>query len=89
MIGVSVEPDGVPVGISPTSTPESSREWKSCCYSIHPASTKYFIQVGILSSLIIFSATMLVVDDRCESQRNYGSLLMVCLGTFLPAPKMA
>ena len=87
MIGVSIEPVA-PVSSPRNSTPVSSREWKSCCYSIHPASTKYFIQVGILSSLIVFSATMLVVDNRCESQRNYSSLLMVCLGTMVPAPKM-
>ncbi len=92
MIGVSIEPVA-PVSSPRNSTPVSSspskNEWKSCCLTVNPSAVKYFIQVGILSSLIIFSATMLVVDDRCESQRNYGSLLMVCLGTFLPAPKMA
>ncbi len=86
MIGVSIEP------VAPVSSPSNStppkNEWKSCCYSIHPASTKYFIQVVVLASLIIFSASMLVLDERCESQRNYSSLLMLCLGAFLPAPKM-
>ncbi len=81
MNGVSIEP----VAPSPRN---SKTEWKSCCYTINPSSTKYFIQVAILSSLIAYSATMLIVDNRCESQRNYGSLLMVCLGCFLPAPKM-
>ena len=84
MNGISIEP--VPTVSSPRN---SKNEWKSCCYSIHPASTKYFIQIGILSSLIVFSAVMLVVDDRCESQRNYSSLLMICLGTMVPSPKMA
>ena len=86
MNGISIEPV-VPVSSSPR-TSNSKSEWKSCCYTIHPSSTKYFIQVAILASLIVYSATMLIVDGRCESQRNYGSLLMVCLGTFLPAPKM-
>ena len=67
---------------------ESSQTWKSCCFIINPNAVKYFTQVTILSSLIIFSAVMLVVDQRCESQRNYGSLLMVCLGVFLPQPKI-
>ena len=80
MIGISVEP------VSPSS--RNPIVWKSCCLTVNPSAIKYFIQVGVLVSLIIFSATMLVIDDRCESQRNYGSLLMVCLGTFLPAPKM-
>ena len=67
---------------------KESDEWKSCCLKVDKQAVKYFIQVGILGSLIVFSATMLVIDDRCESQRNYGSLLMVCLGTFIPSPKL-
>lgn len=86
MNGISIEP----VCPVTSSSPRNSRaEWKSCCYTIHPTSTKYFIQVAILASLIVYSATMLIVDNRCESQRNYGSLLMVCLGVFLPQPKMS
>ena len=64
-------------------------EWKSCCFSMNSSAVKYFVQIGVLSGLIIFSATMLVIDKNCESQRNYGSLLMVCLGCFLPQPKMS
>jgi hypothetical protein len=67
---------------------EITQTWKSCCFTINPNAVKYFTQVIILSSLIIFSAVMLVVDERCESQRNYGSLLMICLGVFLPQPKI-
>ena len=80
-VNISVEP----VLSSPIN---SKKEWKSCCFSINQNAVKYFVQVGVLSSLIIFSASMLVIDRNCESQRNYGSLLMVCLGCFLPAPKM-
>ena len=84
MNGISIEPV-VPV----SSSPRNSRvEWKSCCLTVNPSAVKYFIQVTILASLIVYSATMLIVDNRCESQRNYGSLLMVCLGVFLPQPKM-
>ena len=54
-------------------------EWKSCCLKADKNAVKYFIQVGILSGLILFSATMLVVDRDCNSQRNYSSLLMICL----------
>ena len=66
----------------------SKKEWKSCCFKINQSAAKYFVQVAILSGLIVFSAAMLVIDKDCNSQRNYGSLLMVCLGCFLPAPKM-
>ena len=70
-------------------TPQSKQLiWKSCCFSINPSAVKYFVQVLILSSLIIYSAVMLVVNPECESQRNYSSLLMICLGCFLPTPKI-
>ncbi len=67
---------------------ENTQTWRSCCFIVNPNALKYFTQITILSSLIIFSAVMLVVDKTCESQRNYGSLLMVCLGVFLPQPKL-
>ncbi len=63
--------------------------WKSCCLTINKNALKYFTQVGILGGLIIFSATMLVVDTNCESQRNYSSLLMISLGTLIPSPKLS
>ena len=69
-------------------SPKEKTEWRSCCFSINQSATKYFVQIGILSSLIVYSATMLVIDRNCESQRNYGSLLMICLGTLVPSPKM-
>jgi len=69
--------------------PEDTTTWKSCCLRVDKNAMKYFIQVGILSGLIIFSATMLVIDERCESQRNYSSLLMFCIGAFLPSPKLS
>jgi hypothetical protein len=63
-------------------------EWRSCCLKADKNAVKYFIQVGILSSLIIFSAVMLAVDKDCNSQRNYSSLLMISLGTLIPSPKL-
>ena len=71
-----------------TTEEEPNGEWKSCCLRVDKTMVKYIIQVGILGGLITFSACMLVVDRTCESQRNYSSLLMVCLGCFLPSPKM-
>ena len=63
-------------------------EWQSCCLKADKNALKYFIQVGVLSGLIVFSASMLVIDKDCNSQRNYRSLLMISLGVFLPQPKM-
>ncbi len=72
-------------------TPEENDndEWKSLCLRVDKNAMKYFVQVGLLSGLIVFSAAMLVVDKDCNSQRNYSSLLMVCLGCFLPSPKIS
>jgi len=64
-----------------------SAEWKSCCFKLDKNAAKYITQVSILGGLIIFSATMLVIDKDCNSQRNYSSLLMICLGTLIPSPK--
>ena len=63
--------------------------WKSCCFTINPSATTYFIQVSILSGLIIYSAVMLVINQECNSQRNYSSLLLFCLGTLTPSPRMS
>jgi len=63
-------------------------EWQSCCLKADKNAMKYFIQVGVLSGLIVFSASMLVIDKDCNSQRNYSSLLMISLGTLIPSPKL-
>ena len=63
--------------------------WKSCCFTINTSATKYFVQVSILASLIVYSATMLVIIPECNSQRNYSSLLLFCLGILTPTPKMS
>ena len=62
--------------------------WKSCCIRADKQAVKYFIQVGILASLILTSLTMLIVNDECNSQRNWSGLLMVSVGLLLPNPKM-
>ena len=66
----------------------TNETWKSCCLTMDKGAIKYFSQIFILSGLILFSATMLVIDKDCNSQRNYSSLLMICLGVFLPNPKL-
>jgi hypothetical protein len=93
LMGVSIAPSNNQINTLSKSAlsrnTKERQEWRSCCFSINQSAVKYFVQITILSSLIIFSATMLVIDKNCESQRNYGSLLMVCLGCFLPTPKMS
>jgi hypothetical protein len=62
--------------------------WKSCCITVDKSAVKYIIQVIILSSLIISSVVMIIVDKDCNSQRYYAGILMVCLGVFLPSPRI-
>ena len=69
MNGISIEPV--------TADSPQKPEWRSCCLTVNPSAVKYFVQISILISLIVYSATMLIVDNRCESQRNYGGLLML------------
>ncbi len=86
MESISIDPV-VAIQSNAPGTPKS-REWRSCCFSINTSATKYFVQVTVLSSLIVFSAVMLVIVPECESQRNYSSLLLFCLGILTPTPKM-
>ena len=86
MESISIDPV-VTIHPNAPETPKS-REWRSCCFSINTSATKYFVQVTVLASLIVFSAVMLVMVPECESQRNYSSLLLFCLGILTPTPKM-
>jgi hypothetical protein len=70
-------------------TSKDATEWTSCCLRVDKNAVKYVVQVSILSGLIVFSAVMLVVEPQCESQRNYSSLLLFCLGILSPTPKMS
>jgi hypothetical protein len=64
------------------------KAWKSCCFSVSPIAVKFFIQVVVLGGLIISSVVMIIVDKECNSQKWYSGLLTLCLGVFLPAPRM-
>jgi hypothetical protein len=82
MDNITIEPV---CAVSPINT---NKKWESCCFKINQSATRYFVQVGVLSGLIIYSATMMVIMPDCNSQRNYSSLLLFCLGILAPSPKM-
>ena len=67
---------------------EEETEWKSCCLRVDKGMVKYIIQIGILGGLIIFSSVMLVLSPECNTNRNYASLLMVCIGIIIPQPHL-
>ena len=68
---------------------ESRNELKSCCFMIDHNAARFFSQIFVLIGLIVYSAVMLVVNEDCNSQRNYSSILTLCLGAFLPSPKIS
>ena len=62
--------------------------WKSFCFEIDRDSVRYFTQVGVLVAAGVFSGVMLVINPECNAQRNYSAILMMCLGVFIPTPKI-
>ena len=68
---------------------ENRNELKSCCFKIDHNAARFFSQIFVLIGLIVYSAVMLVVNEDCNSQRNYSSILTLCLGAFLPSPKIS
>ena len=68
---------------------DNMNELKSCCFKIDHNAARFFSQIFVLIGLIVYSAVMLVVNEDCNSQRNYSSILTLCLGAFLPSPKIS
>ena len=58
---------------------EIRNELKSCCFKIDHNAARFFRQIFVLIGLIVYSAVILVVNEDCNSQRNYSSILTLCL----------
>ena len=58
---------------------EIRNELKSCCFKIDHNAARFFSQIFVLIGLIVYSAVMLVANEDCNSQRNYSSILTLCL----------
>ena len=67
---------------------EQKSTWDSCCLTCDKVAVKYFIQIGVLGSLIITSVIMTIINEDCSSQRNWSNLLTLCLGILCPSPIM-
>ena len=74
--------------VSHTSRVESERIWKSCCITMDKSAVKYFFQVGVLGTIIGSAIAMLIIHPNCDEQRNWSAILMLCLGVFVPTPRM-
>ena len=80
---------GVPVNINmDILNSDNKSTWDSCCLTCDKIAVKYFIQIGVLGTLIITSVVMTIENDECSSQRNWSNLLTLCLGILCPSPIM-
>ena len=62
-------------------------EWEFCCSRSSRDAVKYMTQIGIASSILIFSFIRLSVTD--DDKEIYYSLISFVLGVIFPSPSFA
>lgn len=61
-----------------------NRAWKSCCFNLHPASTKFFGKLTVSLIIIALSSYQLITNvNNCSVQIGYSSLISLTLGAWL------
>lgn len=61
-----------------------NRAWKSCCFNLHPSSTKFFGKLTVSLLIIALSSYQLITNvDNCTAQIGYSSLISLTLGSWL------
>ena len=63
---------------------DQQREWRSCCFKLHPQFLVFMIQVFFSAFLIFFSAFKLA--DAVQPDPLYVSMLTTTVGVWLPSP---
>ena len=63
---------------------DQQREWRSCCFKLHPQFLVFMIQVFFSAFLIFFSAYKLA--DAVQPDPLYVSMLTTTVGVWLPSP---
>ena len=63
---------------------EPQREWRSCCFKLHPQVLVFMTQVFFSAFLIFFSAYKLA--DTGQPDPLYVSMLTTTVGVWLPSP---
>jgi hypothetical protein len=61
-------------------------EWVGCCSRTDKHYLKYLVQIGMGSSVMIFSMIMIALDAK--HQEIYFSMISGTLGLFLPHPQV-
>lgn len=58
--------------------------WRSCCFNLHPASTKFIGKLTVSLTIIGVCSYQLIVNiDNCTAQLGYSSLLSLIVGSWL------
>jgi len=64
--------------------------WRSCSgCQIDRRATVFFSQLGLSTILVLFSCYQLTQAEDCHTQQTYIGLLTMCIGLFLPSPRIS
>jgi hypothetical protein len=63
-------------------------ELRSCCFYLDKRVMEYFTKIIVLFIFCVFFCVQLFRIDNCDSNQLYSSLLTLCLGIFLPSPRL-
>lgn len=63
---------------------KEDRAWRSCCFNLHPASTKFFGKFAVSLTIIGLCSYQLIENiNNCTAQIGYSSLLSLVVGSWL------
>ena len=61
-----------------------STAWRSCCFDLHPASTKFAGKLTISLCMVALCSYQLIVNtENCSAQIGYSSLLSLVVGSWI------
>ena len=63
---------------------KESTAWRSCCFDLHPASTKFAGKLTISLCMVALCSYQLITNtENCASQIGYSSLLSLVVGSWI------
>ena len=58
--------------------------WRSCCFDLHPASTKFVGKLTVSLIIIALCSYQLIMNiNNCTAQISYSSLLSLVVGSWI------
>ena len=63
---------------------KESTAWRSCCFQLHPASTKFAGKLTISLCMVALCSYQLITNtENCTAQIGYSSLLSLVVGSWI------